>query len=308
MEIKNTKRNEKIDESENYEVINPHLLKIIDKYQDKIYSIANVINTTELIGYFSFFIFLLMLLIRLTPKINFNWMYLSLPSIICLVSFTILLNMYLNLKNIIDEVENISTNDNHQKNLSVGTTLSYYSLNIGGLCLGIYIILLCFKLDGFLLLKLNQIAIPLYILFGILILYYAFIFPAFVNRQLLFEIIMIGIYLTGLLIFLVSLNSKIDNRTENHYIYLFLIILIPMILHIFYYIFVLITKKYNFVNNLMILTSILLLLSSLFLIGLKLDNIISIETWIPMLIIVFSFSIVVSDKIFIFEDKIQSQG
>ena len=94
MEIKNTNRNEKIDESENYEVINPNLLKIIDKYQDKINSIANVINTTELIGYIFFFIFLLMLLIRLSPKINYNWLYLSLPSIICLVSFTILLNMY----------------------------------------------------------------------------------------------------------------------------------------------------------------------------------------------------------------------
>ena len=308
MEIKNTNRNEKIDESENYEVINPNLLKIIDKYQDKINSIANVINTTELIGYIFFFIFLLMLLIRLSPKINYNWLYLSLPSIICLVSFTILLNMYLILKNIIDEIENISTNENHQKKLSVGTSLSYYSLNLGSLCLGIYIILLCFKLDGFLLFKLNQIAMPLYILFGILILYFAFIFPAFVKRQLLFEIVMIGIYLTGLLIFLVSLNSKIDYRTENRFIYLFLIIIIPMILHIFYYIFMLITKKYNFLNNFMILTSILLLLSSLILIGLKLDNIISIETWIPMLIIVFSFCIAVSDKIFIFEDKIQSQG
>ena len=186
---------------ENFHEINPNLLKIIDKYQDKITFITNTINITEIIGYFSFLAFLLMLTIRLSPNITFSWLILLAPSIACLVSFTILLNMYLKLKDIFDESENF----NEEKNSSIGSILTYFCLNTASICIIIFLVLISLKLQGIIALKLNEISIPLYLLSGIALFYYIFIFPAFVKNKLIFPLVMLGVYLVTSFIFMVLL-------------------------------------------------------------------------------------------------------
>ena len=169
-------------DSDSFGEINPILLKIIEKYKDKINSISLLINVSEIIGYISFLGFLLILTIRLSENFNFSWLILLIPSLICLISFTFEMNMYLKLKDIFAEV--VMTEEGTSS--SLGSFLSYLCLNFGSLCLIVYTILLFLKLDGFIK-NLNEIAIPMYMLKGIIIFYYIFIFPAFIKNKMILE-------------------------------------------------------------------------------------------------------------------------
>ena len=287
------------EELDNFDDINPNVLKIIDKYQKKITEITNVISVTEYIGYFTFLIFLLMLTIKLSSNFEFNWMFLLLPAFICLISFSLLLNMYLNLKDIFDEAENIG---NEEKNTSLGSLLSYLCLNTGCICVGLYLFLITLKMQGYVLLKLNEIAIPLYILSGIAMFYYIFIFPAFIKNKFYFDISVIGLYILGSFTFLVTINSKIDTVSKNPFVNLFLFFLIPIVFHMIYYLYLLITNPETILNNLSMLVSIILIFSGLLMFGLKLDNSITVENWVPMILIIISYFILISEKVFkIFE-------
>jgi len=287
-----------LEDSENFDEINPNLLKIIDKYQDKLTSITNTINQTEIIGYISFLVFLLMLTIRLSPNITFNWLILLAPSLTCLFSFTIFLNMFLKLKDLFDGAENF---DEEEKNSSFGSILSYFCLNSISLCLLIFLILLFTRLQNIITLKLNEIAIPFYVLSGIVLFYYIFIFPAFIKNKMIYQIFMTGVYILGSFIFMVLINTKIDNNSFGLYSFIFIPIFIGISLHIAFYIYMIInSSKNNYLNLMTVLFSLLLLFSSLLLIALRLDDFINIYIWIPMVMLIFSFMLIVSDKLYNF--------
>jgi len=308
MELPITKYNhdeKQEEEPENFDEINPNLLKIIDKYHDKINSITTTINISEIIGYISFLIFLLMLTIRLAPNINFNWLILLAPSLTCLFSFTILLNMYLKLKDLFDESEHLR----EEKNSSLGSILSYFCLNTGSLCIIIFLILISLRLQNIIMIKINEIAIPLYIFSGIALFYYIFIFPAFIKNKIIFPLVMFGVYILTGFIFSVMLNTRLDNISNTLFIFCFISILLGVLFHIVVYIYLLvIANKNTLLNVISVLFSLSLLFTALILIPLKLDNAINIYNWIPMVMIIFSYVILISDKLFNFFDKTGSEN
>lgn len=291
-------------ESDSFEEINSNLLKIIEKNGEKINSISLYINISELLGLFSFFVFLLVLTVKLSnlEEFKFAFSYILIPSLISLISFTFELNLYLKLKDLL--TEGITLEDREKSSSSLGSILSYFCLNTGSICLSIYLILLALKLDNFLSINFNETAVPLYMLMGILMFYYIFIFPAFLKNKLMPELFLIGLYLIASFIFFLLTNLKFDTESSIQFCYISLALLSVMVLNIIYFIYSIVSNRNEMVNNVTNLITILLSFSSSIMICLKLDKIILMENWIPLSLIIFSYLIFVSDKIFmLFELK-----
>lgn len=299
---KNTEEDYKAEEDlENFDEINPNLLKIIEKHHDKITNITNTINVSELIGYISFLVFLLMLTIRLAPNVGFNWIILLAPALTCVIAFTILLNAYLKLKDLFDESEIFEF---EKTNHSLGSILSYFCLNAASLCVMVYLVLLGLRLENLLSISFNETAIALYVLYGIGTFYYIFIFPAFIKNKLIFPLFMFGLYLIASFVFFVLLNMKLDKSMQGYYTLVFFSMLISILFHIICYGYLIVTStKNNFLNHISILVALALMLSGLLLIGLKLDSLISIDNWVPMVLAIFAYMILISDKLYSFIDQ-----
>lgn len=299
---KNTEEDYKAEEDlENLDEINPNLLKIIEKHHDKITSITNTINVSELIGYISFLVFLLMLTIRLAPNVSYNWLILLAPALSCVIAFTVLLNAYLKLKDLFDESEDFELD---RTNNSLGSVLSYFCLNTASLCVIVYLVLLGLKLQNLLTINFNETAIPLYVLYGIATFYYIFIFPAFLKNKLIFPLFMFGLYLIASFVFFVLLNMKLDKNMQGYFTLVFFSMLITITFHIVCYGYLIVTStKNNFLNYVSILIALGLMLSALLLVGLKLDSLVSIDNWVPLVLVIFAYTILVSDKLYAFFDK-----
>jgi hypothetical protein len=280
--------------------INPNLLKILEKNAEKINTISTLINTSEIIGFIFLFVFLLLLTIRLSVNFNFSWLFLLIPVLITTISFTFQMNLYLKLKDIFTE----GFQAEEKKTNSLGSNLSYFCVNAGSLCLIIYFILFSLKLDNITKMNLNEVSIPFYILMGILIFYYIFIFPAFLKNKMLLELFIIGLYLISFFLFIFLINLKIDSQSSVQYFYLAFSLLFVMVLNIAYYIYSIISNRNDIINDVTNLVSILLLFNSIIITCLKLDKVIFLENWIPLTLMIFSYLIFISDKIFmLFESK-----
>lgn len=299
MELPISKYKREEDDLENYDEIHPNLIKVYEKYNAKINSISTTINISEIIGYISFLTFLIMLAIRLSPELSFNWLILLIPALICLVSFTILLNMYLRLKDLFDQSEIIQ----EEKSNNLGSILSYFCLNTGSVSIIIYLVLLSLQLQGYILIKLNEVAIPLYIFLGISLFYYTFIFPAFLKNKLIFPLAMTGLYIIASFVFFAMINTKIDSRSTGLFINIFLTLLIAIFFHIMCYFYLLVATQTKFVNIISIVVSLSLILAGILLIGLKLDNFVSIDNWIPIVIFIIAYITLISDKLFHWFEK-----
>jgi len=307
----NTREDYKAEEDiENMDEINPNLLKILEKHQDKITNITNTISVSELIGYVAFLVFLLMLTIRIAPNVSFNWLILLAPALTCVIAFTIMLNAYLNLKDLFDESEN----DEKSSNSSLGSVLSYFSLNTASLCVLIYLALLGCKLQNIISINFNEIAIPLYVLYGIALFYYIFIFPAFLKNKLFLQLLLCGLYIIASFVLVLLLNMKLDKTIMQqgqggYYSLVFLSMLITIFFHMLCYAYFLsVSAKHNFLNYTSVLVAQLLLETALLLVGLKLDSVISIDSWAAMVLVIFAYMILVADKLYaIFDQSVNAQ-
>jgi len=295
------------DDSENFDEINPNLLKIIEKHQDKIITITNIINISEFIGYLSLLVFLLMLAIRLSPNVSFNWLILFTPAATCVISFTIILNAYLKLKDIFEESDNLEE-ENKNSSSSLGSILSYFCLNSASLCALVYLVLLSLRLQNIIIsINYGEIAIPIYVLYGIAVFYYIFILPAFLKNKMIFPLFIFGVYIIASFIFFVLLNMKLDKIMQGgYYSLIFFSMLSAIAFQIVYYGYLLVKAimvKNNFVIYISIEIALSLLLVALLLTGLKLDSVISIDNWVPLVMIIFSYMILISDKLYAFFEK-----
>ena len=78
-------------------------------------------------------------------------------------------------------------------------------------------------------------------------------------------------------------------------------------MNIIYYIYSIIFRKNEFVNDLTNLLTLLLVFTGLILLSLKLDKEISIGNWIPLSLVIFGYLIFISDKIFQFFESQNSE-
>jgi hypothetical protein len=282
------------------EEINSNLMKILEKNAEKINTISALITGAEIIGYSFFFVFLILLTIRLSENFNFSWLFLLIPSLITIISFTFEMNLYLKIKDLFTEGSQIE----EKNSSSLGSILSYFSLNTGSLCLIIYLILFVLKLDKITQMSFNVVSIPFYMLIGILLFYYIFIFPAFLKNKMLLELFIIGLYLFSLFLFIMLINIKIDTQSDVQFCYLALSLLSVIVLNIIYFIYSIISNRNEIINDITNLSTILLIFISIILTCLKLDKVIFLENWIPLTLLIFSYLIFVSNKIFmLFETK-----
>jgi hypothetical protein len=213
--------------------------------------------------------------------------------------------MYLKLKDLFDESEILI----EDKNSSLGSILTYFCLNTSIICIGIFLILISLRLQNLISIKINEIAIPLYILSGIALFYYIFIFPAFIKNKLIFPLMISGAYILCGFISLVMVNTRLDNISNCLFIFSFLSILIAIAFHIVGYSYMLLNaNRNNLLNVISVLFSLTLLFTALLLIPLKLDNMINVYNWIPMVMIIFSYVILISDKLFNLFEKNESEN
>lgn len=283
-----------------FEEINSNLLKIIEKNGEKINSISNYINISEIVGFVFFFAFLLTLTIRLSEGFNFYWLFLLIPLLISIISFNLEMNLYLRLKDLITE----GIQNEEKTSSSLGSKLSYFCLNTGSICFIFYFILLGMRLDKLVKMNFNEIAIPLYVLMGIVMFYYIFIFPAFLKNKMLPELFLIGLYIITIFLFVLLINIKIDTESNVQYCYMALSLLSVMVMNIIFFVYSILVNRNEIINNVTNLITISMLLLSVILICLKLDKVFLLDNWIPLSMIIFSFLIFVSDKIFmLFENK-----
>jgi hypothetical protein len=96
---------------------------------------------------------------------TFFWFYLLGLLLTSLVSFTIFLNIFLKLQDIVHE--GLDKFKNEATKFNIGNVLSYFSLNISAICLGVYFTLVTLKMDGFITTEWNVVAIPLFVLSGV---------------------------------------------------------------------------------------------------------------------------------------------
>ena len=148
--------------------LDEYLTKLYEKNMERIVNLSKIIQISQVIGIFSFLIFLILLAFRSSQTSNFSVFYLLFPSTVCLISFTVLLNMYLKLKEIFDEAEKDREEDNSSQ---IGSILTYFSLNTCAISILAYLILICLRIEGFINSQWNVITIPLYLATGIAVFY-----------------------------------------------------------------------------------------------------------------------------------------
>ena len=280
------------------DLTNDSLNKIIEKNIEKIEFYSEIIKISEYISLLSFFIFLILLCIKLSPKGNFNWLYLNIPTIITLLGIILILNSFFIIKNLIDKSENPNNT-----NIEKGNFISIISLNFIGICLIVFLFLVTLRLNEYISNKkdLNIVFIPFYISLIILILFGIFISPAFINNGLYFEIVLFFLYLlsgflfSGLLCKKVNNKNQLNNNNKLKYFHCFIPLYFCIGGHIFYFILNMIFDKmknigYNFYSNLISISGLILIFISFLITQLKEDNIINNKNhFIQIIFLIISF-------------------
>ena len=280
------------------DLTNDSLNKIIEKNIEKIEFYSEIIKISEYISLLSFFIFLILLCIKLSPKGNFNWLYLNIPTIITLLGIILILNSFFIIKNLIDKSENPNNT-----NIEKGNFISIISLNFIGICLIVFLFLVTLRLNDYINNKndLNLIFIPFYISLIIFFLFGIFISPAFINNGLYFEIVLFILYLlsgflfSGLLCKKVNNKNQLNNNNKLKYFHCFIPLYFCIGGHIFYFIFNMIFDKmknigYNFYSNLISISGLILIFISFLITQLKEDNIINNKNhFIQIIFLIISF-------------------
>ena len=212
--------------------LDEYLLKIYEKNMEKINTIQKVIKIAQLTGIFSFLIFLIIIAIRVNSiSFAFSWFYMLIPTIICLLSFTIVINMFLKLKDIFDEAEKFRDEDESSQ---IGSIVSYFCLNVNSLNILVYLILFSLKLENIIDAQFNVISVPLYVFLGVSLFYSIFILPAFTQNKLYSEIIMIFVYIISSFTFLILLNFKLDLNLNGQFLNIFIPVFFSLGLHLIY--------------------------------------------------------------------------
>jgi hypothetical protein len=277
--------------------LDEYLTKLYEKNMERIVNLSKIIQVSQVIGISSFLIFLILLAFRSSQTSNFSVFYLLFPSTVCLISFTVLLNMYLKLKEIFDEAEKDREDDNSSQ---IGSILTYFSLNTCAISILAYLILICLRIEGFINSQWNVMTIPLYLATGIAIFYWIFILPAFLQNKLYFEISIIFAYLVCGLVFTIMFNFKLDKSYSSSYFN----ILIPLLFALGFHFILNILSLFSLVkqqifSTICVILFLFLSFTSFVLVGLKADGkFTGYEFWLPIIIFTVGYSLLVGESLY----------
>jgi hypothetical protein len=273
-----------------------YLEKFYQTSMEKINSCSNAIKTFNIIGVISFIGFLILLAVRLTKDIRFSILYLLIPALVCVISFAIVLNMYLRLKDIFDEAEKQKEEDTSQ----IGSILTYFCLNTCAVGVIIYLILLSLKIENFVDAQWNIITMPFYLVLGILCFYWIFIIPAFWHNKLFYEMVMISFYLICGFTFTFMINFKLDGDYSTSYLKIFSVPLFALGLNIILsMVMCLISEKNDLFSKILKVVFLIFAFISLLLIPLKADSLLKFyDNWVPVVLFLSGFTVVILEKTF----------
>lgn len=273
-----------------------YLEKLYQNSMERINTCSDAIKYFNFIGVVTFLAFLILLAVRLSNDLKFSCFYLLVPGLLSVISFAIVLNMYLKLKDIFDEVENQKEEDTSH----LGSILTYFCLNTCATGVVIYLILLCLKIENLLDAQFNIISVSLYISLGIMCFYWIFILPAFWHNKLFYEIVIISFYLICGFAFIFMINNKLDGNFSTSYLKVFSVALFSSGLNVVLSIVMcLISQKAELFSKILKTFVLILTFISIILIPLKADSILKFyDYWFPIVFIIFGVIVLILEKTF----------
>jgi hypothetical protein len=261
----------------------------------KLNNLTNFKNFALYTGYFSTLFFLFLLIFKVNN--GFSWFYLLPIALTSILAFSTFFNVYLKLQDFFQQ--ELAKLKNQDLPLSLGSWLSYLSLNIAVICLSVYFILISLKLTQIIATEWNILAIPMIILFCISLIYIIFIMPAFIANRLYLEIALVFVYLVSAILFMFFLNLRLDRQITTTFLQIFLPLIISLSLNFVYCVFKLFNNKVNngLKTKLVYLVSIILLLVASITASLKLDGEIQMPGYVPVLLSFFAVLMLIHDDL-----------
>lgn len=286
-EEENLLKREDFNYVENQNELIEHQKKVIlTKHLKDIQSCDEKIKIFQTIGYISVSLFSLMFMLKyfFYYTKNFKFFYFLIPSILAIISFDISMNYYLKLKKLVEKDEQEILNDNHNNsnlvkhsngkilNIAIGNCLTYFTINFIALLICLFLVLLTLKLEQKLFIKLSILFIPLYVALGFIILYFIFIFPAFISHKYFWELVLFSSYLANSIVLIILLSMKIDNKASYSYFHIFIPVLIAVGLHLIYSIYQVFFGEDKLIFRILFLISITILYAALIYLAVILQN------------------------------------
>lgn len=293
MEVENRTSKKQSNDS-NGDEMEEYLSHIYVSNMTRINLFSSVIKLSQISGIISFLIFLGLLTFKVNPDSSIPTFFLLIPALVTLVSYTIVLNMYLKLKDIIDEVEAMKTEDD---GVQIGSIISYSCLNLAALSVFVYLILLTLKVDNDILASWNVIAVPAYIFYGVVVFYIIFITPAFIENKFYSEVSLLYSYVICSLVFFLLMCLKLDRELTATYPTLFIPLFFTLGLHLVHaFIDLLSNFKSEFYSKILMPILIMLIFLATILVSLKAEKITHYPNFVPVLMWLISFVALVSPK------------
>ncbi len=285
------------------QMLDEYLMQVYEKNISKINTIQKTMDISKVIAVISVLLFLILLAIKVDR--DFTWFVPFIPAATALLSFAVLFNLFLKLKDIFDDTGKSEDKDKDDEESShIGSNVSYFCLNLIVLNVLIYMILFSLKCDNIMESDWNVISIPIYIVFGIATFYAIFILPAFIQNKMYMESIMLFTYLICSFIFFILINLKGDKNIASEYFSVFLPFIFPLGLHFIYLISILVVSKKN--NWFRLITEsgwLFFLFVACVLIIAKADKVDSktgYGYWLPVVMVLIGYCMFVSEKVLSF--------
>jgi len=208
-----------------------HFEKIYFSNYKKISSLETSIRYLQIISIFAGLIFLIFFatVLVIDKHVLYTYVYSSIPFIIGIISLTLAINFFLSLTVIYNE------------GTSLASWMSYFSVNLAAINFIVFIILFTLKIEGLISFQWKLITIPLYVIIGIGLFYFIFMMPAFIDKESYWDIALLSNLILNTLVFMILLNSRLDNSDRLDYSMIFIPIWIIFTVNFVYLI-------YSFIN------------------------------------------------------------
>jgi hypothetical protein len=235
---------------------------------------------------------------KMTPS-QFTYYFLLIPAALSIICFTIWANFYLRMNEIFDRAHKRIRNEENES-YNFGNFLSYFTVNFTCLCVIAYVVLLAVKIQNYdspgtqsVYNTFNLIAIPCYFTYGILLLYFIFVIPAFLLNGWYFLTILLASYMLCSFVTFLLINFRLDNIISLKYLFIFAPLLFAVFLNLVY-IGMKISNEY-ILKIMMDFTAVLCFFVGLDLIALRLDGHIN-QSYLPIIFIIIGLLLLINYK------------
>jgi len=272
--------------------------KVIDDYLEKIDKIEKGIRLPTVVAITSFLIYFIVLAVFISIKNPPNYLYTLIPSLVGMVSLTIVMNLYIKLINTYSDAKDyIEAGSNTEVNIA--SMISYFAINMTAVGVVCYLVSITMKAEQLLPVQMNILNIPIYIVCGFGVFYFLFFLPALIKDKAIWSIVIFSLLLIGVFSFILFISMIIDKTEAYNYTMAFSSLWIPLlILQIWTC-----TQFCNSNGQQVIFDKIskvilvFTLLTFSVLLPLKLDGFIDTFYWVLMLLPISGYSIFYSEKL-----------